>query len=92
MDLVIPLLRPKEQFTVSYLYYPPTVWNQINSHVKSDEDSARVLNVMPTRQASKRVVQIAWFLMFAGAAATLYALVALIVEFILPMVKMIQGQ
>lgn len=30
-EIVIPKLVPGEQVTVSYLYFPPLIWNQINS-------------------------------------------------------------
>ena len=39
----MPTLVPNEQVTISYLYFPPTTWKQINGPVKSDEGLARVL-------------------------------------------------
>src|SRR2546425_927663 len=40
-EINFPSLVPKEQVTVSYLYFPPLIWNQINSYVKSDSGQAR---------------------------------------------------
>src|SRR5690606_934747 len=35
-EIVIPTLVPNEQITLSYLYFAPLYWNQVNSYTKSD--------------------------------------------------------
>lgn len=71
-ELVIPTLVPGEQITLSYLYFPPTTFNQINAYCKSDEMAAKYLNVIPTSQPNKLQVSIVWLLMFIGTSTLLY--------------------
>jgi hypothetical protein len=44
-EILIPSLIPKEQLYISYLYFPPVTYDQINTYVKSDEGFAKVVNV-----------------------------------------------
>jgi hypothetical protein len=76
-EIVFPVLVPKEQVTVSYLYFPPLLWNQINSATKSDEGFAKIINVMPVPRPSKGVIAAVWLLSFVGASFVLYWLVRL---------------
>jgi len=71
-ELVFPTLVPGEQVTVSYLYFPPIYWNQINTYVKSDEGMATVITVLPTRQYPRWAIRIGRVVLFAGAVALLY--------------------
>ena len=71
-EIVIPVLVPKEQVTISYLYFPPLTWNQINAYTKSDDGFARIINVIPTPQPPKPVVWLVWALMFVGASVLVY--------------------
>lgn len=71
-EIIIPVLVPKEQITVSYLYFPPLLWNQINLNTKSDEGFAKIFNVMPIPQPSKAVIVGVWSLMFIGASFLFY--------------------
>jgi len=79
-DIVIPLMVPGQQITVSYLYTPPVTWNLINEGTRSDEGFARVQNVIQTRQFSTKVNYFFAYLMIAGAAATLYLLIVLLMR------------
>jgi len=74
-EIVFPVLVPKEQVTISYLYFPPTVWNQINGGIKSDAGHAKVLNVLPTQQYPAWFNRIAASLMIIGLIAVLYVAV-----------------
>lgn len=76
-EIVLPVLVPKEQITVSYLYFPPLLWNQINSTTKSDEGFAKIINVMPVPRPSKGVIAAVWLLSFVGASFALYWVVRL---------------
>jgi len=49
-EITFPALAPGQQVTVSYLYFPPLFFHQINLPISSDEGMARVLNVLPTPQ------------------------------------------
>jgi hypothetical protein len=71
-DIVFPVLVPKEQVAISYLYSPPLVWNQINSNTKSDEGFAKIINVIPMPQPNKAVLAVVWALMFVGASFIFY--------------------
>jgi hypothetical protein len=63
---------PKEQVSITYLYFPPLLWNQVNSYTKSDEVLASVINVIPTPQPPRFVVVLVWLLMFVGASTLVY--------------------
>ena len=72
-DLVFPKLVPNEQVTISYLYFPPIVWSQINGQVKSDEGLAKIVHVLPTQQLPPWVIRTMWALIFVGAVALVYS-------------------
>ena len=72
-DIVFPSLLPKEQVTISYLYFPPLTWGQINGSVRSDEGFAKVLNVLPTPQPPAWLMRLLYVLLFVGVASTIYA-------------------
>jgi hypothetical protein len=76
-EIVIPVLVPREQVTVSYLYFPPLLWNQINVSTKSDEGFAKIINVIPMPQPNKAVIAGIWALVFVGASLMFYWLVRL---------------
>ncbi len=71
-EILIPTLVPGEEVSVSYLYFPPLTWNQVNAYTKSDEGFAKIINAIPTPQPSKFVVLIIWLLMFLGASTLTY--------------------
>jgi hypothetical protein len=71
-EIYIPALVAKEQITISYLYFPPLTYNDINTYVKSDEGLARVLNAILQPQPPKWLMFIIWTLVFAGAIALIY--------------------
>ena len=81
-EIVIPRLVPGEQITISYLYFPPLIWNQINSYTKSDVGYAKILNVLPTPQRSKWASAILWTLIFIGTVSVIYAVIELIRKFV----------
>ncbi|MDT4329593.1 hypothetical protein RPD76_06715 [Methylomonas sp. MV1] len=77
-EILIPVLVAKEQVTVSYLYFPPLTWNQVNASTKSDEGFAKILNVIPMPQPSKAVLAAVWSLIFVGASFLFYWLAKLV--------------
>jgi hypothetical protein len=77
-EIVIPVLVPKEQVTVSYLYFPPLTLDQVNASTKSDEGYAKILNVIPMPQPHKAVLAALWLLVFVGASFVFYWLVRLV--------------
>lgn len=43
-EIIFPKVIPKKEITISYLYFAPTLYNQINTHVESDIGPAKVVN------------------------------------------------
>ena len=71
-EIVIPNLVPGEQVTISYLYWPPVTFGQINSYTKSDEGMARIFTVLPTPQLPRWVRGVLLALLLVGITTTLY--------------------
>ena len=74
VEIVFPKLVPKRQVTVTYLYFPPLTWGQVNTHLESDEGPIKVLNVLPVVQAPIWIKRILWLLVGCGLIGALYAL------------------
>ena len=74
-DIVFPILVPGEQVSISYLYFPPLIWNQVHDRIKFDEGFARVLDVLPTPQLPRWLRGVLWALICIGAFAIVYAAV-----------------
>lgn len=77
-DILIPTLVPKEQITISYLYFPPLLWNQIHINTKSDEGFAKTLNVIPMPQPNIAILFLFLSLSFIGASYLFYWLIHVI--------------
>ncbi|GBE16211.1 hypothetical protein BMS3Abin15_00023 [bacterium BMS3Abin15] len=77
-EIIFPILVPKEQVTISYLYFPPVTWDQVNAYTKSDDGFAKNIDVIPMPQPSKLVIAIVWLLMFIGASFVVYWLIKLL--------------
>jgi hypothetical protein len=71
-ELVFPSLIPKEEVTVSYLYFPPDLWSNINTHLKCDQGFVRTVDVLPTPRPPRWLLNIIWFLIISGAAGLAY--------------------
>lgn len=71
-EILIPSLVPNEQISISYLYFPPMTFNQVNAYAKSDEGLALIINAIPTPQPSKLVIAVLWILLFIGASTITY--------------------
>jgi hypothetical protein len=74
-EIVFDTLVPRQQVTISYLYFPPLTFNLINGAVRSDEGMARVINVLPTAQYPRWVQTLSFVLLAIGAIATIYLVV-----------------
>ncbi|MHB2027151.1 MAG: hypothetical protein ACYCPQ_11060 [Elusimicrobiota bacterium] len=71
-EIQFPSLVPKKQVTITYLYFPPLTWNQVNTHLESDDGPVKVLNVLPTVQLPKWLIGALWLLIGYGSIAVLY--------------------
>ena len=76
-EIVFPTLVPGQQVTLSYLYFPPITWNEINLPISSDEGMAKQVNVLPTVQLPRWLRGILWGLIVVGTATLLYGLLEL---------------
>lgn len=74
-DIVIPAMVPGEWLTISYLYFPPVTWNQVNAGIKFDEGFARQIPVLLQRQVPRWVTVTLTILAFVGLVSVLYAVV-----------------
>lgn len=73
-DIVIPMLVPGEQITISYLYFHPITYDQINAGIKSDQGFSQQIAVLLQRQYSRWISLLVGTLMVVGLVAILYAL------------------
>jgi len=78
-DIVFPILRPKEQVTVSYLYFEPVTPDQIHTYVKSDEGLAKNIAMLPVRRFPKWLNMLILAAMSTGIVAWIYLIVILVV-------------
>ena len=79
-EIIFSVLVPKEQVTISYMYFPPLLWSQINSTTKSDDGFAKIIKVIPSPQPNGVVVALLWTLVFVGASFTFYWLTRLAIS------------
>ena len=77
-DIVIPKVVPNQQLTISYLYFPPTTYANVNAGVKCDEGFATVIPVLLQRQYPRWFNYTAATLMIVGLLALVYGLVELV--------------
>lgn len=76
-EILIPLLAPKEQLTISYAYFPPLLFTQTNTYVRCDEGAARILMVLPTIQPPRWILYAVWIFAAVGAISITYGMLAL---------------
>lgn len=71
-EILVPTLVPGEQIQISYVYFPPETWDNIHSYCKSDEMSAKYIDVIPVVRLAKFHLLVVWMLMFAGLSTLFY--------------------
>lgn len=76
LEIQIPLLIPKKQISITYLYTAPLQWTGVNTHLETDEGPIRVLNVLPTVPPPKWLIASVWSLALVGIATVLYLLIS----------------
>jgi len=72
-EIVFPSLVPKKQITLTYIYFPPTQWGEVNTYLETDDGPIKVLNVLPTVQSPKWMSVAVWALCGVGIVSLLYA-------------------
>ena len=81
-EILFPTLVPKKQITITYLYFPPTYWSQINTHIESDEGPGKFVSVLPTPQLPRWLTTIIWILIGYGVIGVIYTAYNLIRYFV----------
>ena len=82
-EIQIPKLIPGEQITVSYLYFPPLVWNQISAYNKHDDGYFKIISVIPSPMYPKWAQKIFQLILGIGLITILY----FVVEFVMYLVE-----
>ncbi len=73
-DIVIPKLVPGQHLTISYLYFPPVTYADVNANVRSDEGFATPIPVLLQREHSKWCKVVVGTLMILGTVSLIYGL------------------
>ena len=76
-DIVLPTVVPSEHLTISYLYFPPVTYANVNAGVRCDEGLATPIPVLLQRQYPAWYAVAAGILMIVGMATLIYGLVEL---------------
>lgn len=71
-EIVFEVLTPKMELKLSYLYYPPILWRDINLGVRSDEAIARFVPMRLSRQFSQPVNLAIVAVFLVGIVSILY--------------------
>ncbi|VVC76260.1 hypothetical protein AQUSIP_15690 [Aquicella siphonis] len=79
-EIIFPILVPGEQITISYLYFAPTTYSEINTYVKSDEGLAGVIDVIPAPSIAAWLKYLLYVLLFVGLLTVIYLGIILIVS------------
>lgn len=77
-EIRIPSLVPKESITINYLYFPPTLWSNINKYTKSDEGFAKIVNMQLTPKYSRGIKKLSILLVMVGLSTLIYLFVLLV--------------
>jgi hypothetical protein len=71
-EIVIPILVPNEEITISYLYFPPTTVVQVHAGIRSAEGFARGIPVLLQRQFPRWVNRVSWIVLMIGVMTIIY--------------------
>lgn len=72
-QIVFPVLPPRTQVQISYVYFPPLIYSQIHAGVSSDEGPASARDVVINPRPTIGLVLIAWSLWAVGLVGVLFA-------------------
>ncbi len=73
-EIVIPIMVPDQELTISYLYFPPMTVSEVNSGVRFDEGIATSIPVLLQRLYPPWFTRIAGAFMVLGAITLIYGL------------------
>lgn len=86
-DILIPTIVPNEQITISYIYFPPITYKEVNNYlnghlaVRHDDGFGKQVNVMPTIIIKTWQKIVLYILLFIGTSTLLYWSGIMIVHF-----------
>lgn len=81
-EIIFPKLISEEQVTVTYLYFPPVTFQNVNTYTKSDEGFAKIVPVLLQPRISRPIQILSVILVLVGMITSLYFLVSLIRSFL----------
>jgi len=81
-EIVIPIVVPGEEITISYLYFAPLTFAQVNAGIKSDEGFAQQIPVLLQRQYGKLFKATVAALMLIGLVSLAYVAALTILHFV----------
>ena len=73
-EILFPSLVRGQQITVSYLYFPPITWTDIQDSTRSDDGFAKVTRLVPKQQFPRWLKNLEVFFLCAGGVGLLYML------------------
>lgn len=71
-DIVIPAMPPGRELIVSYLYFPPLLFNQINAGIDCDQGPAHAIPVLLLRQLPPWIRRVNLATQILGIVTLLY--------------------
>jgi hypothetical protein len=74
-EIVIPILVPNQEITISYLYFPPVTVVNINAGIRSAEGFARPIPVLLQRQLPRWVGRVILWVFAIGSMTIVYFLI-----------------
>jgi hypothetical protein len=73
-EIVFPVLRPQQEVSIQYLYYPPLFVGGVNSHVYSDEGIAKNIDTWHVKRYAPWVNFLIVSFMLIGAITVMFGL------------------
>ncbi|WP_462137566.1 hypothetical protein [Candidatus Mycalebacterium sp.] len=77
-EIVIPTLVPGEQVRISYLYFPPIIYKEINSGVKCDDGIANFIEMVPMKRYPTWFNVLVSIFVVLGVISLLYIIIRLL--------------
>lgn len=71
-EICIPTITPKEYITISYLYFPPTYYQLLLSHIKFDQGLGKQIDTIPAQVLKDWQKKIIYMLLFVGVSTSVY--------------------